>query len=421
MRTTIALTLVSALLAQPGLNAFDFDFDDDEFFTDKPVKPSDKNATHETEHNKRTSKTSRSPAMKGKGWAEPEEPTTTPRFYGPGTQILLFNMWCFLLIYQHLTALLRQPDPITREAIKHARLLGIFRCWYFASRLFNFHLYEPFESLATLAPYVLTFTGHSELMEPHGIEEHRTREDFKETVVRAMKLTLTTVINLFILINSSWVWLYTQDLVSTRPTQPFGSLSYCLQFVLASTYVMLAVWHWLRFFELERDRWMAPPDARRVMLRVPAFFCLLIQAVTMWFLPGSDAVFFIAEAAPLALISRLEPLHGVGGWRWEYDARGRPLPPRRDPAAASVDQAARRSELDEALRERAVRQACTLDNDCSICLESVAEGQMSLRLVCGHAFHDTCLRQWVSNSWRPQGAFCPMCKEPVTASSLKEE
>lgn len=43
--------------------------------------------------------------------------------------------------------------------------------------------------------------------------------------------------------------------------------------------------------------------------------------------------------------------------------------------------------------------------ECAICLDVLQEGQPSLRVACGHAFHDRCILHWLSRTNK-----CPMCR-----------
>ena len=49
------------------------------------------------------------------------------------------------------------------------------------------------------------------------------------------------------------------------------------------------------------------------------------------------------------------------------------------------------------------RRSCE-DNTCSICLETMEAGQRALTLVCGHSFHEACIKQWLVRSF-----YCCLC------------
>lgn len=56
---------------------------------------------------------------------------------------------------------------------------------------------------------------------------------------------------------------------------------------------------------------------------------------------------------------------------------------------------------------------------CSICLGEYEDGEMLVRLPCGHIYHDDCVSSWTTNHTR-----CPLCNcdlESATSESLPEE
>lgn len=52
--------------------------------------------------------------------------------------------------------------------------------------------------------------------------------------------------------------------------------------------------------------------------------------------------------------------------------------------------------------------------ECSVCLDEVEEGNMVLRLVCGHVFHAECIRKWLLRAAR-----CPSCRREVRGCLLR--
>ena len=55
------------------------------------------------------------------------------------------------------------------------------------------------------------------------------------------------------------------------------------------------------------------------------------------------------------------------------------------------------------------------DNPCSICLDHLEEGQMSLSLRCSHFFHTICLEQWLKKR-----NTCPLCKDEVKTEDYED-
>ncbi|KAF0683479.1 Aste57867_24471 [Aphanomyces stellatus] len=89
----------------------------------------------------------------------------------------------------------------------------------------------------------------------------------------------------------------------------------------------------------------------------------------------------------------------------------------RDASCAAVDAARavldtflqlsthRHDKAQQTLAERLT--TVTLALDCAICL-STASSTKQVRLACGHAFHASCLAQWMCTQWT-----CPVCRTPV--------
>lgn len=67
------------------------------------------------------------------------------------------------------------------------------------------------------------------------------------------------------------------------------------------------------------------------------------------------------------------------------------------------------------LRElRLVALVAPLADDCAICIDDMRPGQLAVTLPCGHAFHCSCILQWLVRG----SASCPLCKRSVCCEGI---
>uniref|UniRef100_A0A6M2DY72 Putative ring finger n=1 Tax=Xenopsylla cheopis TaxID=163159 RepID=A0A6M2DY72_XENCH len=52
---------------------------------------------------------------------------------------------------------------------------------------------------------------------------------------------------------------------------------------------------------------------------------------------------------------------------------------------------------------------------CSICLESMREGQCTLITKCNHLYHRICLNLWLRTN-----SSCPLCREQISSGDLNQ-
>lgn len=67
------------------------------------------------------------------------------------------------------------------------------------------------------------------------------------------------------------------------------------------------------------------------------------------------------------------------------------------------------------LQEHPYQKLGVNDEQCSICLSSLQEGEQTIRLQsCKHVYHANCLKQWLSH-----GNQCPVCRDPIGTDAHK--
>mmetsp|Transcript_1018 Transcript_1018/g.2706 ORF Transcript_1018/g.2706 Transcript_1018/m.2706 type:complete len:114 (+) Transcript_1018:2-343(+) len=62
------------------------------------------------------------------------------------------------------------------------------------------------------------------------------------------------------------------------------------------------------------------------------------------------------------------------------------------------------------------RPQVPVDTECVICLEVAEDATEWCRLLCGHLFHERCLREWLRRARR-----CPLCRLDLHAAYWTDE
>jgi len=67
-----------------------------------------------------------------------------------------------------------------------------------------------------------------------------------------------------------------------------------------------------------------------------------------------------------------------------------------------------------------LRQVPLSQSACVICHEEITEGTVLGELPCKHAFHDRCIKEWISRGGG-EGGSCPTCRASATPSQIKRQ